>query len=140
MATTFQSALRTYLLADSGITDIVGADGVYSFPAPQKADLPYILISEITEGVFNNLSARAGFAREEWQLDCMSYGNSEATALKDAVIDRVNNASPLTMSGFDVSLMIVDNVTDLSELEDDGSQKTARRKTVQVIVKRAPTT
>ena len=137
--TTFQSALSTYLLADSNITDIVG-DGVYAFPAEQKADLPYIIISRATEEVWNNLSTVDNVVREEWQLDCLSYGNSEAEALKEAVKDRVNNASPLTMSGFDVSLIIVTNITDLSELEDDGSQRKAIRKTVQVTVKRTPTT
>ena len=137
---TFQSALRTYLLADSEITDIVGSNGVYSFPAPQKADLPYILVSRTTHTVVNNLLNAEGVRREEWQLDCLSYTTSEVETLQEAVISRVNNASPITMSGFDVFLMIVDNVTDLSELEDDGSQKTARRRTIQLIVKRSPTT
>ena len=137
--TTFQSALSTYLLADSNITDIVG-DGVYAFPAPQSSDLPYIIISRATEEVWNNLSTVDNVVREEWQLDCLAYGNSEAEALKEAVKNRVNNASPLTMSGFDVHLIIVSNITDLSELEDDGSQRKAIRKTVQVTVKRAPTT
>jgi len=137
--TTFQSALSAYLLADSNITDIVG-DGVYAFPAKQSADLPYIIISRATEEVYNTLQSAEDVVREEWQLDCLSYGNSEAEALKDAVKDRVNNASPLTMSGFDVSLIIVTNITDLSELEDDGSQRKAIRKTVQVTVKRSPTT
>jgi len=138
--TTFQSALSTYLLADSDITDIVGADGVYAFPAPQSSDLPYVIISRITEDVWNNLNTADNVVREEWQLDCFAYGNSEAEALKDAVKARINNASPLTMSGFDVSLIIVTNITDLSELEDDGSQRKAIRKTVQVTVKRTPTT
>ena len=137
--TTFQSALSTYLLADSNITDIVG-DGVYAFPAPQSSDLPYIIISRATEEVYNTLQSVEDVVREEWQLDCLAYGNSEAEALKDAVKNRVNNASPLTMSGFDVHLIIVSNITDLSELEDDGSQRKAIRKTVQVTVKRAPTT
>jgi len=137
--TTFQSALSAYLLADSNITDIVG-DGVYAFPAPQSSDLPYIIISRATEEVWNNLSTVDNVVREEWQLDCLAYGNSEAEALKEAVKNRVNNASPLTMSGFDVHLIIVSNITDLSELEDDGSQRKAIRKTVQVTVKRAPTT
>jgi len=137
--TTFQSALSAYLLADSNITDIV-SDGVYAFPAPQSSDLPYIIISRATEDVYNTLQSVEDVVREEWQLDCLAYGNSEAEALKDAVKDRVNNASPLTMSGFDVSLIIVTNITDLSELEDDGSQRKAIRKTVQVTVKRSPTT
>lgn len=137
--TTFQSALSAYLLADSNITDIVG-DGVYAFPAPQSSDLPYIIISRATEEVYNTLQSVEDVVREEWQLDCLAYGNSEAEALKDAVKNRVNNASPLTIAGFDVHLIIVSNITDLSELEDDGSQRKAIRKTVQVTVKRAPTT
>jgi hypothetical protein len=137
---TFQSALATYLLADTAITDIVGADGVYAFPANQGADLPYIIIQRITEEPFNTLQSPQDVVREEWQLDCIAYLNSDAESLKDAVKARINNASPVTMSGFDVSLIIVTNIADLSELEDDGSQRKAIRKTVFVTVKRTPTT
>jgi len=137
---TFQSALSAYLLADASITAIVGSDGVYAFPAPQGSDLPYVIISRITEEVWNTMVSAQNVVREEWQLDCIAYNNSTAESLKDAVKDRINNASPVTMSGFDVSLIIVNNVTDLSELEDDGSQEKAIRKTMMVTVKRTPTT
>lgn len=137
---TFQAALSTYLLADASITAIVGANGVYAFPAPQGEDLPYIIISRSVEEPWNNLASAQNVVREEWQLDCIAYDNSTAESLKDAVKDRINNASPVTMSGFDVSLIIVTSITDLSELEDDGSQRKAIRKTMLVTVKRTPTT
>jgi len=137
---TFQSALRTYLLADSDITDIIGASGVYAFPVAQNQEPPYIVISRILEEPFNNLDAVQAVVREEWQLDCIALLNDDSESLKTAVIGRINNASPTTLSGFDVSLLIVTSVSDLSELEDDGSQTKAIRKTITATVKRTPTT
>ena len=138
--TTFKGALRTYLLADAAITAIVGAKGVYSFPAPQKTDLPYIMLSRITETDSNNLLTVDNVVREEWQLDCITCTEEQGEALKLVVKSRLGNVAPITLSGFDVSLMIVTGSTDLSELEDDGSQRKALRKAVAVTVKRTPTT
>jgi len=137
---TFQSALRTYLLADSDITDIVGAEGVYSFPAPQGKSIPYVIIQRVTKEPMNTLQNVQPVVREEWQLDCLAPNTSQADTLEQAVEGRINNASPVTMSGFDVSLIIVTSIADLSELEDDGSNNKAERRTMQVTVKRTPTT
>lgn len=140
MPTTFQTALRSYLLADSDITDIVGSSGVYAFAVAQRATLPYCMLQRISQEPLNNLVSSDAQLRELWQIDCLAELNATAEALADAVRVRLNNASPVTLSGFDVTLMIVDQVIDLSELQDDGSQDTTRRKSVQVIVKRTPTT
>jgi hypothetical protein len=137
---TFNSALQTYLLADSDITDIVGAEGIYVFPANQSSSIPYVVVQRITKEPMSTLQNPLPVVREEWQLDCIAPTYAQADALELAVENRVNNASPVTMSGFDVSLIIVTNIADLSELEDDGSNQKAERRTLQVTVKRTPTT
>lgn len=138
--TTFKSALSTFLLSDSSITAIIGSDGIFSFPAPQNRSLPYAMISRPIQERFNTLINPINIIREEWQIDCIASNESTADALVDAVAAKANNASPTTMSGFDVPLIVVNTVNDLSDLEDDGSQSKAIRKTMQITVKRSPTT
>lgn len=118
--------------------------GVYSFPAPQAASMPYVLLNDTTtDEVLNKLNGPATVVMETWQLSCFAESDLVCSQVKDAVVDAMNLVNPTTWSedGFanvytvDTSVFV--SHTTIEELEDDGSQTPTIHKPLGFTVKRS---
>jgi len=133
-----KTALRNLIISKSDITDIVESR-VYSFPAPQGAVMPYLLVQRITETPGRNLNAPNELYREMWQIGCYAETDSEAERLKNAVREHLDICSPFTMGDFTVYNMFLESSNDLSELELSGGQQGVYRRNMDFIIIRKKT-
>lgn len=78
-------SLRTLLLAQSTITDIVGSAGVYLDDAGQADLTSYIVISQEGHDPHGNLSNSTGIGETQFDFDCYSKKRPVARDLADAV-------------------------------------------------------
>lgn len=79
--------LRTLLLAQSSITDIVGDDGIFVTAATQGTTQPYIIIDRMAGSKFKGLDGNQGTKRAEIDIECWHNTPSDAAALADIVSD-----------------------------------------------------
>lgn len=130
----FQPALRKRLLDDSNITAVVGASGVYSFPAPQDAEYPYLIIGRVTGYEYQNLATVHGDVEvEQWQVDVWSDNEAQKDTLSRLVRNRLNQTDPNTWDNYgatgyySIHRCHLDTRTTLNETADDASQRTFYR-------------
>jgi hypothetical protein len=93
--TTTGENLRTFLLADSAITDLVGAQGVYQNIAPATAAVPYVWFIRRGDEKAGALEGESGYAPlyEYFDLECWDDSVSGALALAAAVRARLDEHS-----------------------------------------------
>jgi len=118
--------------------------GVYSFPAPQSATLPYILIADIsTDEVLNKLDGQATVLFESWQLSCFAETDGECDTIKDAVVDAMNLVNPTTWSddgfatAYTVDTAVFISHTTIEDTDNDGTQTPTIHKPLTFMIKRS---
>jgi len=126
-----KSGIRTYLLADTTLkAALATTTAVYSFPAPQDAAKPYLVISEVSDTIQNTISATLNIKEESWQIDVYAADDSSATAIKKLVIARLNIADRVEMGSYTVYSCSYSGGNDTSDLEMVGSEVGDIRKTL----------
>ena len=133
-----KKALRNFILSDSAITAIISTR-CYSFPAPQGAEMPYLMLQRIVENPGRNLVAPDERYREIWQVDCYDTTDEACEELKNAVRSKLDVCAPFTMGDFTIYNMFMDSSNDLSELELQGGQAGIYRKQMDFVVIRKKT-
>jgi hypothetical protein len=88
--------LRTLLLAQSSITDIVGTSGIYVTAAVQSASLPYIVIDRIRDEIYKGLSGNLSARHCEVDIECWQKKPGTAAALAKIVSDYLDDFSGAT--------------------------------------------
>ena len=89
------TALRQRLLSDATILGIVGAKGVYRWPAPKTAPYPFITYQKISLSEERNLSGtQPAWSRQGWQIDAYTTKALDAYDLMEAVRDRLRTTGP----------------------------------------------
>lgn len=88
--------LRTLLLAQSSITDVVGTSGIYVTAAPQSAEVPYIVIDRVRDEIYKGLSGNLGTRHCEVDIDCWHTKPGTASALAKIVSDYLDDFSGAT--------------------------------------------
>lgn len=79
------TAIRTYLLAQSAITTIVGSSGAFVGRANQGASLPYIVIEQIGGKKEQHSSGVSGLERADVAIGAWSTTDVKAGVLADAI-------------------------------------------------------
>jgi putative Ca2+/H+ antiporter (TMEM165/GDT1 family) len=82
------ATVQTTLKASAALTAIVG-DRVYQTVAPETSARPYVVWFIVSAVPDNTLSERPQRDDERIQIDCYSPSQSEATRMKDAVVEAV---------------------------------------------------
>lgn len=78
------SAVRTYILAQSTVTDII-SQRLYLDHRPQNCTLPAATITKTSENHAHTLSDRAGAVKTRLQIECFSATRLQANALAEAI-------------------------------------------------------
>jgi hypothetical protein len=136
-----KAGLKAYILADSNITAVIGQK-CYSFPAPQDAAKPYIVLNRISELVIGTVNESLNICNELWQIDVYSDTDLEAENINDLLIDRLDYADRVEMGSYTVYTSSFDSEIDGSEIEMEASENADIRKTLTFAIKRdrTPTT
>lgn len=115
-----KGGIRSYLLADSAI--LAACPRVYSFPAPNNAAKPYMILSRVSSQIQNLIGSSLDIYDESWQIDVIASTDAAAEAIKELVVTRMNIADRVEMGSYTVYSCSLAAVRDLSELEMDGGQ------------------
>jgi hypothetical protein len=95
-----EASLRTYLLADEDVTDVIG-DRIFPGERPQKSALPAIVYRRVTGPRVRHLRGPAGLAHPTIELECWAATVSEAKALAELVrLSRGPGDEPFTLEAF----------------------------------------
>jgi len=116
-----QKGLRTLLLAQSSITNVVGAAGVYSQRAPQNASPPFIVLHKMSTEENKTLTGVTGSTRfMDFDIDCKAtrYGSAQDLAIivRDFIKDYTGTAG-----GETVSAVLLNGEAEDYEPPSDGS-------------------
>ena len=79
------SAVRTYLLAQSSVTNVIG-QRFYFDRLKQSATLPAATIYKSSETHDHLISNRSGFVKTRLQIECYSTNRLTTNALSEAII------------------------------------------------------
>lgn len=86
-------ALRSYLLADPVISGLVGGQRIHHVRLPQDQVEPSVVYIKVSETGDYNIRADSGLAQLRMQIDSWAQNADAATALANAVYDRLTGAS-----------------------------------------------
>jgi len=131
---------NTYAIGDYTAIGI----GVYTYPAPQAASLPYCMLDRIsTDEVLNKLDGPATVLMESWQVSVYAATDDKAESIKDDAVAALNLVNPTTWSndGF-INYYVVDTSifvtsTTVPDLDLDGSQDAIIHKPLTFTIKRS---
>lgn len=89
--------LRAYLLADSGISTLVGALRIYPVKLPQGQLQPSIVYRRISGLGDHHMEGASGLNRVRIQIDCYSQSVDTANTLANLVKERIDGFGPGAM-------------------------------------------
>lgn len=78
------SAVRTYLLSQSSVSDVIG-QRMYFDRLKQKATLPACTITRVSEDHAHTLSNRSGLVWTRLQIECYSLSRLTSCSLAEAI-------------------------------------------------------
>lgn len=79
-----RGGLVSLLKAESTVTDVVGSR-IYIGKAPQTADLPYIVLTDMASDELETMDSAGGLRFIDFDIDCKSNRSVQADALAAAV-------------------------------------------------------
>lgn len=130
-----KAGLRTYLLADATLkAALATTTSVFSFPAPQDAVMPYLMLTRVSGEIQNLASSSLNVYVENWQVDVMATTDKAAEAIKELVISRLNIADRVEMGSYTVYSCSLVQVLDNSDLEMTGSETNNVRTTAEFML------
>lgn len=133
--TTFQGALRTYLIADPGITALIGSR-MYEAPAPMNLTAAYITVQMGSEEDYGNLTSGDGVIVEHWSFEIYAKTRDAAETIKTALFDVLNYLTYTVMSGYKVYFAKRESGSDGFDAAQDGAEDGWHRATQDYSIKR----
>lgn len=134
----FEQAIRSRLLADSGVSALVGTR-IYVDEAPQvtgKTDpYPYIVMQTVSAEPGHVLAGYDGLTDFRVHLDCYARTSAASRLIVSAIRNCFDGyRGTITVNGADFIFAVVhvDNVRYLLEEGDDGAQSWIRRAMAQL--------
>jgi len=124
-----KAGLRTYILAGTGISAVVAAR-CYSFPAPQNATQPYIMLTRVSSTIQNLIGESLNIYDETWQVDIIAPTDKAAESLAELVITRLNIADRVEMGNYTVYACSLSGITEGAEIQMPGGETREARKTL----------
>lgn len=132
-----KAGLRTLLLAQSSITAIVGATGVYVTRARQGAPLPHVVIEQMAEDNYPTLTETGRFRAVDFDLHCKAGTAEQADALAETVQTFIQDYAGAAGSQT-IDAVILDDRFDAPEKPVDGSDRTTHVVTLSLTVQYHP--
>jgi len=119
-----KSGIRTWLLADATLKGkLADVAAVYSFPVPEAAARPYLILSRVSAEIMNNIGDSLKVYRESWQIDVVATTDAAAEELKELVIARMNVAGDrVAMGDYWVYACSFTGITDNTALENEAGE------------------
>jgi hypothetical protein len=129
----FKANLRAHIIANPAVFALIG-DRCYSFPAPQGAIKPYIVLQRISEVGDRNLSGTNERYTERWQVNVYSSTETTAEAVKEALKSALDLAVPFDMTNFRIYCMYMEVSGDEADFENEAGQESIINKRMDFIV------
>ena len=102
------SAVRTYLLSRSAVTDVIG-QRLYLDVLKQNATLPAATISKVSESHSHTISNRSGFVQTRLQIECYSKQRLTTDSLAEAIYKSGIAAVKGTTNGVNIRGVMVED-------------------------------
>ena len=136
----FKTGLRTYLLADTNITALIGQQ-VYSYPVPQDAATPYLILSRVSQTPYQDDTATEDLEMldETWQVDIIADSDLIAEPIQIAVYNRLHRADRVEMGSYFVQTSTFSRSNDDADIKMNGTESIDARKILDFDIKRYST-
>jgi len=113
--------LRTYLLTQSGVTDLVSTR-IYYENLPQDATLPAVVLNQTAEDLVRHLAASDTLSRVSLLVDIYSTTEASANAVSAAVTAAVEMDTG-TWGSSTIRRAYIESVSDAYNMPRDGSEQ-----------------
>lgn len=136
-----ESALRAHLIANAGVTAIVGSR-VYMKHAPTTATYPYIVMHKIGKRPSRHSLAACGLCDHSFQLDCWAQTDKAAKDLADEIRDGLDHyQGTLGSGGETIYAHVVRYINDYDDFDNpsDASEQGEYRTIVELRIWHAET-
>ena len=134
--TNFQGALRTYILADSTVSGLIG-QRLYAYPAPQGVSQPYAILHKIDFVTENNMASFDEVVKERWQIDIYSTHVDILHSVRNAIFDRLHLKAYESWSDYKVYLCSHVGENTFDEPIREGTQDVYHRVSMDYMIKRS---
>ncbi len=112
------AAIRAHLIADAGVTAIVGQRVYVGAAMEQAVTVPAVTVEQIAGDYLEDLQGPAGYSTAVLEVSAYAATQAGAWALAQAV-DNVLRAGAGTMGGLAVLWIQRDNLTELTDQRGD---------------------
>lgn len=120
MSKNIKVALRTYLLSQSKVTQLVG-DRIYATVIPQNATYPCVSVSTVSEATVKQMSGySSGLADARIQLDCWAENEDAAFQVADLIRNYLDGYSG-TVANIQLDSVTYIDKNETVEPQGDGS-------------------
>ncbi len=119
--------LRTYLLTKSGITNLVGATGVWPGYAGQGKALPYIVLTTVSDVPDHDMDGANTWTVARIQVDCWATAQLGADALAEAVRNACDGYAGQAMGGTHVHYCFHEDSGDDPQPQPENEPRTRHR-------------
>lgn len=126
------AAVRTQLLATSGVTDLVGTR-IYFDNLPQNATLPAIVVEQSSDDIIRHLGATTAHRRTAVNAHCYATTHTSAAAV-GAAVETAMEFGTGTWGGVTVDRCLVEGTVDLVEPPRDGADAWRRVRSLLLVV------
>lgn len=124
------------MAGESTISDLVGSR-VYLGNAPQKADYPHIVITQIGADGFNNMASSNVLRAVDFDIDCKADRSVESETLSNAVRAFIDDYTGVAGSQTISAVLFQDESTDV-EPARDGSDTHIHNTLIDVTIQYKP--
>lgn len=112
-----ETALRSRLLTNSGISSLVG-DRIYWGSRPQKSGLPAIVLRKISPGRAYHFEGAIGSQGARVQFDCLGLNVRDVKPLFAAVLAEMEQSA--TVDGVKFAMSFLDSERDVAPVDVEG--------------------
>ena len=118
----FVAGLRSYLLADSTVSGLVGNIHIYIGKAPKTAVSPYVILQNVDGIARYGLNDIDGQDENSWQVDVWSTNYGTCDTLRRAIQSKLNGKYGITMGDYSVHSVTEESYHETSEPDGDGTE------------------
>jgi len=111
MTADLRPALRAFLLADAGISAVVGGARIFPVVLPQGVKLASVVYTRVSSIGDHHMQGPSGLARPRYQIDAYAPEPNDAASLANLIKDRLDGYQGL-MGAINVQGVFLDTERD----------------------------
>lgn len=117
----FRASLRAFLLADTGLTALIG-NRIYSSIAPEDVTDPYLVINDVSNFARFDMNSEDGQDEERIQIDIYSQKYITCININSIIRSLLNRKHQYDIGNYYIYSSNLENIVEFNEKDSDGTE------------------